>query len=737
MLFMEHTNFKTNTVLLWLGTVILVGGAVLLTVNFFGKKDKTAQILTSESRVSTEQTSTVPIATGAFATYQEIPVKINPQVAAYTVNADLSNVTNAADFNFSPEAKALLVKNAFVVERGYRPEFFPLYESNRYEYISNFVTTDSLLHNYHLMFDHILRKLEETKLENELTQLNATMLAEAERQHAAAKGTAWEKAATRNVAFFAVGSRLLDPNIKIPNAGAAEVAQELKLIEAHAEIELSPVMNIGQNTETSPVDAAREDYSQYIPRGHYTKTEPLQRYFQSMMWYGRQTFRLQNDDEIKSAVLITLALKKDQHEKNWHNIYEPVNFLVGKSDDITYEQFREVLEKTYGAKATVAEVIAAPDRFAALVKATENLAPPQINSIPIFNAEIQPDREKVIKGFRFMGQRFTIDAAIFQRLIEREVKNRFLPKGLDIPAALGSTEALALLQEMGETNYENYPENMAKMKAHLAGLPAENWTQNVYWGWLNALRTLLIEPPTGYPSFMRNQAWVRKNLHTFLGSWTELKHDTILYAKQVYAEMGGGAEPGQKDDRGYVEPNPYVYARLASLLNLTRDGLQARGLLDADMKDNLSKLEQLARSLKTISEKELENKKLSDAEYELIRTYGGQLEHFWLEVNKDDIAKQTDKSNYLDQNPAALIADVATDPNGEVLEEATGHIGVITVIVPVEGKLKMVRGGVYSYYEFPWPLSDRLTDEKWRQMLDSGKAPKGPAWTQAFLSDNE
>jgi hypothetical protein len=43
-----------------------------------------------------------------------------------------------------------------------------------------------------------------------------------------------------------------------------------------------------------------------------------------------------------------------------------------------------------------------------------------------------------------------------------------------------------------------------------------------------------------------------------LGSWAELKHDTILYAKQVYAELGGGgtARPSPKLAQGYVEPVP-------------------------------------------------------------------------------------------------------------------------------------------------------------------------------------
>ena len=696
-----------------------------------------------------------------FATYEEVPVNVSPKVPAYSVSQNLGNVTNASDFTFSDTAKSLLVKNAFVVKPSYNNEFFPLYESNRYSYIPNFVTTDSMLHNYHLMFDFLLKQLEEQKLVAELKQLNASMLSESLNQYNNLKGTEWENAAKRNVGFFAVGSKLLNPSVSIPSIVANEVNQELALIEAHQGIAKSPVMNIGGGEDImidtpqgpQPLEALKEDYSQYIPRGHYDKTEQLKVYFKSMMWYGRLTFRLKNDDEIKSGILITLALNKESNQASWNKIYEPVNFFVGKSDDITYYQFKDLVKQVYGDNATPQTASADKNKFTSFVDATKTLEPPQINSMPIFQASIQADREKEIKGFRFMGQRFTIDASIFQRLVYREVGDktkscqafkpeetgclsgaRCLPKGLDIPATMGSNEAKNILNGMGETKYACYPENMSKMNEYVLGLNTEIWTQNLYWGWLYQLRPLLDVKQSGYPTFMQNAAWLRKDLNTFLGSWSELKHDTILYAKQVYAELGGGG-PEKKDDRGYVEPNPYVYARLASLLKMTNEGLEIRGLLTPSMKDNLSKMEQLAMSLKTISEKELNNENLTDADYELIRSYGGQLEHFWLEINKDEPQyKELDQRNFLDQNPAAIIADVATDPNGQVLEEGTGKISEIYVVVPIDGKLRIAKGGVYSYYEFTWPMSDRLTDKKWREMLNASPAPKLPTWTSAFVA---
>lgn len=678
----------------------------------------------------------------SFARYEAIPVTASPSVPMYSVDEDLGNVSNADGFGFSDEAKRLLVENAFVVEPGYAREFYQVYESNRYESIPNFVTTDSMLHNYHLVFDHILKTLEEERFAGALKALNASMLRAAVSQYEALKGTEWENAAKRNAAFFTVGSKLLDPSVTIPDFVTGEVERELDLIAAHEGIAESPIMNIGSlrgDVYTSPqgllgLDAYKEDYSQYVPRGHYTKTDQLKAYFKSMMWYGRMTFRLKSDDEIRSAILITLALDEGENSVGWNSLYEPINFFVGKSDDITYYQFEDLLDHAYGKSPTVQTVSRDGDAFDTFVSLTEDLEPPQINSIPIFTAEIQPDREREIKGFRYMGQRFTIDASIFQRLIDREVPKRMLPKGLDIPAAFGSEEALNILTKMGETSYENYAENLSKVRTYLSNESLETWTQNLYWGWMHALRPLTQEKSDGYPSFMQNLAWVRKELNTFLGSWTELKHDTILYAKQAYAELGGmPMEEG--DDNGYVEPNPHVYGRLASLLRMTKDGLASRELLSDDMEENLSRMEQLALSLKTISEKELNDEAITDDDYELIRSYGGQLEHFWLEVHRKEINEaQSSPMTFLQDNPAALVADVATDPNGWVLEEAIGHISDIFVVIPVEGGLRIAKGGVFSYYEFTQPLKDRLTDEKWREMLDDGEAPPPPDWTSAFVA---
>ena len=673
-----------------------------------------------------------PALAAEFASYREVPVDFTPAVEPYQVEEGLANVTNREMFYLSPEAEKLLVENGFVVVPDSQREFFMLYEMNRYEPVPSFITTDSLLHNYHLFFSHLLRVVEKEELAPTLKELTQDMLSEAEKQYEALKGTEWENAAARNMAFFAVGGRLLDPAFPVPEPVQEIVEDELRLIEAQAGIQASPLMNMGQDLEAP--ELLQEDYSQYQPRGHYNSSELLQSYFKAMMWYGRLTFRVKSEDETRSALLMTLALNKGDNGQKWDAIYQPTTFFVGKSDDLSYLEYRELLAEIYGQGVGLEEIAADEEKWEIFRARAAELRPPVINSIPIYEEEIQPDRTGDTMGFRFMGQRFTLDAAIFQRLIYREVEEnsrgerRMLPRALDIPAALGSEEAYSILAEEGETDYRGYRENMGKIREFIAGLGQDTWTQNLYWSWLYTLNPLLTEKGEGYPSFMTNRAWTRKELNTYLGSWTELKHDTILYAKQVYAEMGGGAE--DVDDRGYVEPNPHLYARLAALVAMTRDGLAARGLLADRDRESLDRLEELALALKTISEKELSNVPLTDEEYDLIRSYGGQLEHFWLEAMRDE---GIDHRSAIYENPAALVADVATDPNGRVLQEATGHIFSIYAVVPVEGSLRIARGGVYSHYEFTWPLEQRLTDQEWQEILDSGQAPPLAPWTQDFI----
>ena len=373
-----------------------------------------------------------------------------------------------------------------------------------------------------------------------------------------------------------------------------------------------------------------------------------------------------------------------------------------------------------------------PTLFASFQQAAKTLPPPQINSMWVW---IDQDKQLVTKGFRFMGQRFTLDEYVFGQVIWRNVgtldKPRGLPKGLDFFAAMGSDEAGSLLKGMGEDQYVNFDTQSAKVKGQVAALGPDSWTQNIYWSWLYSFQPLIAPKGSAYPPFMQTQAWLRKDLQTALGSWTELKHDTILYAKQVMAEMGGGG-PDQPP-HGYVEPDPEAYARLLALAQMTEDGLQSRNLLSDLTHGNLDNLISQLKFLQDISQRELSGGTITNDEYWQIQYWGGTLEQFTLKA-----ADTTgNDSRDLSDQKAALVADVATGTNDlqtlVALEEADGQPTLIYVVLP-DSPIRIAIGAVYSYYEFTVPVSGRLTDQQWQAQVAAGSTPAQPDWTKMFVA---
>jgi hypothetical protein len=664
----------------------------------------------------------------AFALYEPELVSTDASVPVYTL--DLNAVANRdliADL--TPAQQTHLTQNGFVVLPSGAEQIYQIYKSAKDRGMPILVTTDAMLHTHHVLYDYALRLAEIQRFVVDLRDLNTVMLSTAQEQYANAIEPVKE-AARRNVAFFAVASVLLEPETPVPQEAADLVAAELALIDSHAGL------------TTSPIFEYLEDYSQYVPRGHYTRNETFERYFRNMMWYGRIGFRLRPGDtpeaieigrrETRQAILISAGLSdaavgEEPALAVWERIYEPTVFFVGQADDLTVYDYLEVIHKVYGDSLALTD-LTDDTQIDDLIAVASELRPPRIVGGYVTDRQ---DPTVVTQSFRFMGQRFIPDSYIFQQLVYDKVGTqtdpRLFPKGLDVCAVLGSQRAYdILLNVYDEGRFANYRGQMEKLRREFAELSPEQWTENLYWNWLYTLHPLLEIRGGGYPAFMQGEAWQDKTLHTFLGSWTELRHDTILYAKQSYTIRATGIMPQPERTLGYVEPQPEVFARLAALTRQMRVGLDSRGLLSTEYQDKLERMESLLVSLKVMAEKELRGQALTDDEYNTIRNIGGILEGlvtFSPQV-KDQVESEADER-------MAIVADVHTDTNtGQVLEEGVGNAFLIYALVPVEGQTLVAQGGVFSYYEFTHPMSDRLTDEAWQAMSPK---PNRPVWTDRFI----
>ena len=664
-------------------------------------------------------------------------VQYTASVSDYSVADDFSNVqfTNLLNYQ-SDEMKEKLKKNLFVVSGDAGMEFFQLYEFNRYGQIPSFITVDSLLHTYHLYFMKLLKTTEKNYLFDLISTMTDKLYDKSLKDYDAFKDTEWESAALRNVEFFAVAKILI--------CGGTKPAGLPSEAEAIVSSEYSKIMDASQITNCE-ICLKNEDYSQYKVRGYYEGDETLEKYFKTMMWYGRITFPADEEDLQRSALLISKSLAEVGADE-WSAVYGVTSFFAGNSDDNGVAEYVPCIVKAYDGIVTNDDLKNNKEGFTKFYQAVQELPAPAVNSIPVHVTE-----DNVVKGFRLMGQRFTIDAYVMQNLIYRAVdanaagEARMLPDVLDVPAVFGSETALNIALKEGAERFDGYSRNMQQLREVVNKIPSETWSQNIYSGWINAIVPVFAEKSEGFPAFMKSEEWLKKDLECFAGSFTELKHDTVLYSKPVMAEMGGGWEE-EIDFRGYVEPEPEVYARMASLTRSMVDGLKKLNLLGTEDEADLNSIAEISDTLKNISIKELMGETLSNEEYEFIETYGGNMEHLWYNAYKDDNTEYID----IGEHPASLVVDIATDPNGSVLELGDGEPSVIYVVVPVDGTLRISRGVVYNFYQFTMPLDQRMTDNEWGKMIGtipvdgedgypryqkSSDIPEKPEWTMSYRAE--
>jgi len=710
---------------------------------------------------------------GAF--YAPLTYEASPAIEPYELPLDSSQVTNYETVVTMLGLEGMtgpLEEHGFVViPYGEVEDIAEPYSALKDLDVPYFVTVDTWLHLYHVQFDELLKTLEEEIFYDDIVIVTDALCARAEAVFEESDGVLKE-AARRNVAFLRIARELFvvadDPDSQpaspVPDYVADYVAQELKLIEAHA------------GFADSPLFIYKEDYSQYVPRGHYTRSERLKSYFKGMMWYGRLAMLLlggepacefdscpalipPEDADIQTvqALLLTLDLAGvdaagEKAIDRWERIYQATSFFVGAADDLTWYEYMETISSVVGDQVAL-EVLADEETLFDIRADLALKRSPQIYGgtggqvIIVSPGEpITPDMlDKLLtktKGFRFMGQRFIPDSYIMGRLVSPGAGGlaedgsadaftavptdvgivRGFPRGLDVMAVMGSTRARHWLTELKDDRYTKYDETFAEMADFLESQTDEQWHANLYWGWLHAVRTLLAPASQGNQTFMQTDAWVDKSLNTALASWAELRHDTILYAKQSYTPGFTTSVPPPPPP-GYVEPNAAFYASLLSLNEMTRVGLESMGMLPQEAAARLQALSSVLGRMLDITLVELQGLPLEEADGYFIDGLADTLDTVVAGVEEAGVK-------------TTMVADVHTDQNSKkVLEEGVGYVELLVAAYRLpDGTIALGAGPVLSYYEFKHDMSDRLTDEKWRDILagTEDEMPPAPEWTAAY-----
>lgn len=632
---------------------------------------------------------------------------------------------------------------------------------------SRLVTPDVVLHAWHRGFARTLEYIEQRRLHEILTVFLDGAVTNARELRAKATGPEADRLAWTEARFAApwvllgpppppdaepggdedakppapkpyaelVQARLATACKGLPEPVAAALKREVTLVLAADGMQDSPLFG-----RYAPDQKA--DYSQFKPRSHYTKSDTLGGYFRAMMFLGRNGYDFHSSEAFGDAALAALVMARVPEKgpaplPAWKQLMEITGFFAGQSDDITYPELRGWITDTLGAASLTPGTAISAETGTKLAANLGKLRPPRIVSAAHFDRDTSPDAAPT--AFRICGQRFSWDARVLDRFTRGAPQDMpSLPTALMIPAAFGDPQAEKLVRERlaaEPKHLASFNARLPEVRKELAAVADDGWFTSMAAKQLQVIATLAKPRGDNFPTFMKGDAFAAKNLESQLGSFTELKHDTVLYAKQVYAEAGEGGLDDKVPPvvKGLVQPDLVFWREMERLAKFAADGFQRHQLIP-DAAEEFSRFHDFAQqiaSLRTIAEKQAAGTPLTEAEWEAIRTVD------FSEMARPLVPHDEPKPG---DGKCALVTDIATDAaSGQILFEALGRPVVMLALVGGKDGQRLVAGLAYSHHEFARPLSaGRMTDEEWQANVyrPEQKLPARGAW-QAPLTRPE
>jgi hypothetical protein len=711
------------------------------------------------------------------------------QISFDPTTIEFWNQFNQSNLALNTNEFSAIQTNGFVVSErlgsySFADAFYTIFTNDLPVYFS----ADAALHAWHRSYAGMLQEVEETYLAPTLQTILESMGAQVGSLWSQSVGTALPNGVSDADYFIAVARSLITGT---NDYGA--LGQNAQILAT-----LSAIDNLQPGTAITMFGTNRGiDCSQFQVRGHYETSERLKRYFRAMMWCGLADFRYTgstNDNsarELSGAVAMHLLLQNSGQYTNWKRIDDVAQMFVGAPDSLNFAQLNDLL--------TTAGILSPANlpNTAALQALQAQLMTGQLGMQHIANGHhyspLSAQQLKLPRSFTMLGQRFVPDSwamgqCVFDRIlwdengiagVEDKVIRR-VPSALDIAfAVLGNNQTVpeitARIANPGGHPWRDgkpYQHNLAALRETIDLQNESAWTNNIYNSWLGCLRELsapTTEPQ--YPDAMRTWAWAMKTLNTQLASWTELRHDTVLYAKQSYSPPLVCSYPD-----GFIEPRPGFWLRMKDMALRTKalvSTLPNTGQFTFEPNipelpwdlpftvsmgwiytNRLQYLDNFASNLTVlhdISIKELNRQTLSSNETFFIQSLienptgysGGRTYTGWYPTMfyYDARAYQNKAFDPLPDKWDALVTDVHTDlPDqlvgdpGSVLHQGVGNVHLLMMAVNwAPGDACVYAGPVLSHYEFELPSGTRKTDSQWKTDLQNGIKPPLPNWTQSYL----
>ncbi len=683
----------------------------------------------------------VAVVTGALLPSAAVP-PARAQSSAHALGYEAAesrwmDLIQGSPLALSSDAVRRLARDGFAISGAGHLSFAAGYDQVYVNDLPLYITVDSVLHAMHRSFDELLMSVEARTLWPALSALLGDLRAGL-RDGALDAYPAEVRADIDE--YLAIALSLLTNGEVVPVAGG-----DIERIRYFARL-----AQAAEGMQEEELFGAPRfiDYSQFRPRGHYEGHMVLDRYFRAMMWLGRIDARLAQVTADGTLVLdrrqtgFALALSElIEHGEGggragYDEIRNMIDAFVGRPDSMTPVE-AEALKTALGV-ADGTELAGLSDEQILAAILAGGFGAQAINghgTIAVPGAEETP----LAPSFLLFGQAYIIDSEVLGRLIYdrfRSPEPRLMPQPLDVAATVLGNDAATRLLADELAAYPGLEQRIAALRDFVDEQDPSLWESSLYNAWLAALRTLPrdVTADSALPSVFRSEAWALRLLNTQLASWAELRHDTLLYAKQSYTMMASCEFPDV-----YVDPYPEVWGAIADFARLGNSLLGAEG---ADVAAYFENLAAVATRLQGMAQRQLDGAPLEADDLtwanDMVRVHneivgcapeasadGGYPTLFYGTVDP------------LEFDPP--IADVHTQPTdadgnmvGRVLHVGTGRPQTMVVTVMREDGPRAYVGVVSSYYEVVTEGFTRLSDIDWSDgRLD---ASTRPAW-QAPLFD--
>ncbi len=581
------------------------------------------------------------------------------------------------------------------------------YASVRGQGVHTFITADTVLRTTRLFLDEVLLELEDGVLYDRLTQLSREMVRLSEDQYLLVRDPTVREAARLNYAYFAVGLSLLDPEFFPSEIGLALVERELDLIQEGRVLGLSPIM------DASPLDDVAgpgEDYSHYVPVGHYAASDRLSRFHRAVTWYGRMAFALpegrRSDYRLTiQGLLVARALEEEAGEwyELWERTYEPLLFFRGGAGDPTVTDYMEIADDVFGEEFEL-EALADLEAVAVFAERVREIAPPHVET-------------HSLRGMRFLPPREFRDTAYFRRL------GVGVPDGpspsLSLMALLGSTAARRELDRADVFASEVYRLGYREIELELEELTYGDWTEDLYWSWLYIVAALFEPPRDSRPTYMRTDAWETRMLSTGAAAWSDLRRAPASVVEPTRALRS--ALPVTEGECALVEPYPELYVRIADLVGHVRDTLWEHELLGRHLAERLDAYEgfigSLERSCFSIFSR-------------------GTL----VQISRGADARTVEDGDARMSDPQPFVATVFSDlSSGIAIDVGLGRPDILYLEVEQNGETSVFGGVISSFYEVEREVTTERRLNAWERRFhgEPGRPqpPERPRWVLEFVEE--